>query len=71
MSNNYFPRRIWGSWFCGWWQKVEYDEDRTKYLESQGYNVLRFWNNEVVKDIDTVIKVIMLELDSVLDGLQE
>ena len=50
---------------------MEYDEDRTKYLESQGYNVLRFWNNEVVKDIDTVIKVIMLELDSVLDGLQE
>jgi very-short-patch-repair endonuclease len=28
---------------------------RTKFLESKGYRILRFWNNEVMKEIDTVI----------------
>ena len=26
-----------------------YDERRTAWLESQGYRVIRFWNNEVLK----------------------
>ena len=26
-----------------------YDERRTAWLESQGYQVIRFWNNEVLK----------------------
>jgi very-short-patch-repair endonuclease len=26
-----------------------YDERRTPWLESQGYRVIRFWNNEVLK----------------------
>src|SRR6476620_36323 len=25
-----------------------YDQERTKYLESRGYTVLRFWNNQVM-----------------------
>ena len=29
----------------------EYDEERTAYLESQGYKVIRFWNNQVMNDI--------------------
>jgi very-short-patch-repair endonuclease len=33
----------------------EYDAERTKYLESQGYRVLRFWNRDVMKNIDGVI----------------
>ena len=36
----------------------EYDEERTKYLESRGYRVLRFWNNDVMKDMENVLKVI-------------
>jgi very-short-patch-repair endonuclease len=31
------------------------DEERTKYLESQGYQVLRFWNNDVLENIDGVL----------------
>lgn len=34
----------------------EYDNKRTKWLENQGFIVLRFWNNEVLKDIDAVIE---------------
>jgi very-short-patch-repair endonuclease len=26
---------------------LEYDQERTRYLEMQGYRVLRFWNHEV------------------------
>lgn len=41
-----------------------YDEERTKYLESQGYRVIRFWNNQVVNDIDGVIKEIVFALET-------
>ncbi len=29
--------------------RVDYDGKRTAWLESQGYRVLRFWNNDVLK----------------------
>jgi very-short-patch-repair endonuclease len=39
-------------------EQQEYDEERTKYLEARGYRVLRFWNNDVMNDMDAVLKVI-------------
>jgi very-short-patch-repair endonuclease len=33
----------------------EYDELRTKWLQSQGFRVIRFWNNDVSSNIDGVI----------------
>ena len=33
----------------------EADERRTAWLESLGYRVLRFWNNEVLENIDGVL----------------
>lgn len=39
-------------------EQEEYDKERTDYLESQGYKVIRFWNNDVMNDIEGVIKVI-------------
>ena len=36
--------------------QAEYDSDRTAYLESQGYRVLRLWNSEVEQDIDAVMR---------------
>ena len=44
-------------------EQKEYDDERTKYLESRGYRVLRFWNNDVLKDIESVLKVIWSELN--------
>lgn len=41
----------------------EYDSERTKFLESKGYRVLRFWNNEILKDIDSVLRVIWNEVN--------
>ena len=36
-------------------EQEEYDEGRTKYLELQGYKVIRFWNHQVMNDIEGVI----------------
>ena len=44
-------------------EQGEYDEERTKYLKSKGYKVLRFWNNQVMNDIDGVLRAIVLELE--------
>jgi very-short-patch-repair endonuclease len=39
-------------------EQVEYDEQRTSWLNSQGFRVLRFWNHEVFEDVDSVLEVI-------------
>jgi very-short-patch-repair endonuclease len=31
-----------------------YDETRTKALERRGFKVIRFWNNQVIGDLDAV-----------------
>jgi very-short-patch-repair endonuclease len=41
----------------------EYDEERTKYLESLGYKVIRFWNNDVMKNMDGVILAILQAME--------
>ena len=41
-----------------------YDERRTLELESMGYKVLRFWNNDVLKNLDGVLEVILEALAS-------
>lgn len=44
-------------------EQKEYDLERTKYLESQGYKVIRFWNNDVMNNIEGVILAIMVALE--------
>ncbi len=39
-------------------QQTIKDAKRTAFLQSEGYRVLRFWNNEVLSDIDGVLEVI-------------
>ena len=39
-------------------EQEDYDKERTKFLESKGYRVLRFWNNDVTKDMDAVLNTI-------------
>ena len=45
-------------------EQEAYDKERTEYLESKGYMVLRFWNNDVMNDIDSVIRAIIQAMDS-------
>ena len=34
---------------------VEYDRRRTRFLETQGYRVMRFWNSDVLDNIESVL----------------
>ena len=45
-------------------EQERYDKERTKYLQSKGYTVLRFWNNDVMKDIESVIRAIIQVMES-------
>ena len=39
-------------------EQEEYDDERTEFLKSKGYKVLRFWNNDVMNNVDSVLTVI-------------
>jgi very-short-patch-repair endonuclease len=39
-------------------RKKSYDEARSRWLEKEGYRVLRFWNNDIVKNIEGVMEAI-------------
>jgi very-short-patch-repair endonuclease len=43
-------------------QQAEYDKERSDYLESQGYRVIRFWNDDVMNNIEGVIVAIQQAL---------
>jgi very-short-patch-repair endonuclease len=47
-------------------EQEEHDEERTKFLESEGYRVIRFWNRDVMDNIEGVLLAIIhaLEADS-------
>ena len=36
-----------------------YDQKRKKWLESQGFKVIRFWNHDVLKNLDGVAEKIL------------
>lgn len=44
--------------------QVNYDERRTQYLQAMGYRVLRFWNNDALVNIESVLTVILDALAS-------
>jgi very-short-patch-repair endonuclease len=39
-------------------QNAEYDRRRDAWLQAQGYTVLRFWNHQVMQQIDDVLEAI-------------
>jgi very-short-patch-repair endonuclease len=41
---------------------AEYDARRTRFLEAQGYRVIRFWNNDVLANLNGVLEQISLSL---------
>ena len=43
-------------------EQDKYDVERTRYLNAQGYKVIRFWNNQVMNDISGVIRAIEIAI---------
>jgi very-short-patch-repair endonuclease len=45
----------------------ESDQVRDAYLASEGYRVLRFWNSDVLRNIDGVLETILASLNPTTD----
>jgi len=43
----------------------EADKQRDDWLNKEGYRVLRFWNNEVLKNTNAVLERVMLEIEDI------
>ena len=43
---------------------TDYDADRTRFLEGQGYRVLRFWNHDVLSNANGVVEMVLDELSA-------
>ena len=43
-------------------ENIRADNKRTRALEEHGYRVIRFWNNDVIKNTDGVLEVILSEI---------
>lgn len=45
-------------------ERESYDAGRDAWLRNQGFIVLRFWNNDVIQNIDGVMEVISNSLQN-------
>ena len=48
-------------------EQAAYDAERSRYLESRGYSVLRFWNHDILQRTEAVLETILRKLEE-LDG---
>jgi very-short-patch-repair endonuclease len=49
-------------------RKNAHDEARTRWLDKEGYRVLRFWNNDITKNIDGVMEAVYAALHGSLSA---
>lgn len=52
-------------------ENTEYDQERDLWLRSQGYTVLRFWNNELMNETEGVLERIRLALSNDADSSED
>jgi very-short-patch-repair endonuclease len=45
-------------------QQTDYDSTRTEWLKSQGFKLLRLWNNQVLKETESVKLAILNALEA-------
>jgi very-short-patch-repair endonuclease len=49
-------------------KNIRRDQTRTQLLNAEGYRVIRFWNNEIINNIDGVMEVIYAAVHGVPDA---
>ena len=42
--------------------RIDYDDQRSLYLGKRGFKVIRFWNNDVIENIEGVLEAIRLTM---------
>ena len=46
--------------------QADADEERTNYLQGKGFRMLRFWNHEVLQNLESVLSLIYSHLEKEL-----
>jgi very-short-patch-repair endonuclease len=41
-------------------EQMDYDQQRSLYLEQRGFKVIRFWNNEMFENIEGVLEAVRM-----------
>jgi very-short-patch-repair endonuclease len=49
-------------------EQAQRDRERQARLEREGYRVVRFWNSDILRDLNSVLEAIYLELYGSLDA---
>ena len=49
-------------------EQVNYDNQRTRWLKSQGYPVIRFWSNQALAEPDALLEAILMALKKLEGG---
>lgn len=44
-------------------EQAAYDAARTAWLEARGYSVLRFWNNDILSNMEGVLEVVRMRIE--------
>ena len=47
--------------------RIDYDDQRSLYLEQRGFKVKRFWNNDVIENTEGVLEAIRLAILEITD----
>ena len=45
---------------------LDYDRQRDRWLASQGFKVLRFWNNDVMGNLEGVLEMVLMQCVAVV-----
>ena len=45
-------------------EQEEHDSERSNFLKSKGYTVFRFWNKDIIDDINGVLRVIRAHIEN-------
>jgi very-short-patch-repair endonuclease len=43
---------------------ITYDSNRSRWLKSEGFKILRFWNNDITNNLDAVLDCIINAIQS-------
>jgi adenine-specific DNA-methyltransferase len=46
-------------------ETVDEDDRRTTYIEKRGWRVVRFWNSDVIENLDGVLEAITMEIEAI------
>jgi len=50
--------------------RINYDEQRSLFLEKRGFKVIRFWNNDVIENTEGVLEAIRLAVLEITNSVE-